>query len=511
MTFESILFDRSEDRRRAEQAIEPDYFTDLNLDQMFAGVISGKDGYDLAPFFRMPLGRRGSVAYRQAVMRDVEKGGVLAALNTFTKDMCTVRECLETTDRLRYERQKHRWFLDAADTYCRAVTGLAAALSGLHLASKGLQSFRHYLQHYIACDAFADLADTVAARKKDLSQVRYLILVRGGDVTVRLYDGEDDYTKQVEKTFAKFRQGTPKNYLVKFPETVEMNHIEAAIIEHVAQLEPGVFARLEAFFHEYRDFEAQEIAGFDREIQFYIAYLEFIEPLKRVGLQFCYPDIAVAGKDIFAHSGFDLALAAKLLKEERDIVCNDFALAGHERIIVVSGPNQGGKTTFARSIGQLHHLAALGLPVPARKARLLLFDQLFTHFEREEELANLRGKLKDDLVRIHDILSRATSQSVVVMNEIFNSTSAEDALFLSNRIIRRIVALDTICVCVTFIDEITQMSDTVVSMVGVVAPHNPAERTFRIERRPADGLAYAISVAEKYRLTYDMLKKRIRS
>lgn len=485
---------------------DQEFLADLRLDQVIEAVAGQRDERDfIAGVLRRRVRDADTLEYRHEVFADLEDRHLFDAVVAFCSKMHQVRKHLRLLAEMRSSHQRGGWFLDAATIYCDAVQSLGASLTSV--ASRALRAFRDYLSGYLDSPEFAELTRDTADRGTDLAQVVYLVRIKGQRVEVSRYDGEPDYSAEIEETFERFRQSAVRDYRVKYRSWPSMNHVGERILDLVARLFGEEFGALADYCDQHASFLDPTIAQFDREIQFYLAYLDYIRPLRSAGLSFCVPGVSAHSKEIFARGTFDLALAAKL--GGGNVVTNDFELHDPERVIVVSGPNQGGKTTFARTFGQLHHLAAVGCPVPGSAARLFLPDEIFTHFEREEDITDLTGKLEDDLLRIQKVLRAATPDSIVIMNEIFTSTTVSDALFLGQKVMTKVVELDLLCVYVTFVDELASFADTVVSMASTVLPGDPARRTYKVVRKPADGLAYALAIARKHRVTYELLRRRV--
>jgi hypothetical protein len=509
--FASLLSPHPPSETPADAESLAPYADDLNLDQIAEAITRNREEPEfLTGLLYRPVRNLDTVHYRQEMFADLADETLFAGMTRFAEQMPEVRRHLTQARDMRYRYQRQGWFLDAAWLYCQSVRRLAADLAEGALSSHALVAFRGFLSEYLASERFTELATETAARKDELARVAYCVRIQGGRVEVSRYTGEADYSAEIEATFERFQQGAVGDYRIAYRGWPGMDHVGAQILERVARLFGEEFQALENYCRHHEGFLDETVRRFERELQFYLAYLDYIAPLRSAGLGFCRPQLTESSKEVFATDTFDLALAAKLVNTRTPVVRNEFHLTGSERIIVVSGPNQGGKTTFARTFGQLHHLASLGCPVPGSSARLFLFDQVFTHFEREEELADFSGKLEDDLLRIGHALKAATDESIVILNEVFTSTTLNDARFLGKKVLDKLIELDALAVYVTFVDELASYGASVVSMVSTIVPGDPTTRTYKVVRDSADGLAYALAIAEKHDVTYEWLRARIR-
>jgi len=460
-------------------------------------------------WYLQPLKDVENVCYRQEIFEDlVNNQKLLESLRDFTEKMEDVRRILRMTKELGYEVNKKGWFLEAGFLYCSTIEKLSIFLRHVEINSSGLVNFRNYLNRYVSSVRYTALKSDCELVRNIIRDVKYVLILQPGQVTVKEYENEEEYANAIEKTFQKFKEEECiEKYRFNLQKATGMNHIEARIVEFLKTIQPKVFQLLDEFFEKHETFLDETLDSISRELTFYTSYLDFVNRLGASGLPFTIPKVSEKDKEELIINTFDPILAAK---SGGHVVQNDVILKPGERIMVITGPNQGGKTTYARLYGLLHYLAGLGLPVPGSEAKLFLPDGIYTHFERQEKVESQKSKLEDDLIRLKTILGKATQNSLLVFNEIFSSTASYDATLLGKELIAKLSNLDCLVAWVTFIDELSNSENgKVVSLVALVSPEDPSIRTFKIERRKAEGKAHAFSIARKYGLTYEEIKRRL--
>lgn len=499
----------------------PDYFRDLNLDAVARRLVRPGDPGPQAGYFAT-LTDAETVALRQAVFRDLDDDPSLTtAIDRFCGTMDAVRALAVLAARAESRWERVGRNLQLCEVYLTAVDDLAGALRDADLRSPVLCALGGYLTDLTGGPGVRRLRSRLDEASRVRGRLRYGIFLKRDTVTVRRTAGDAGYLDDVRNVLRCF---IDEQVVHDAPPPVAslrpLNHVQREILDRVAPLFHDEMALLADVAGEADGLVDDTVIRVDQEFRFYLRYRELLAELSAAGFPCCLPSPAEPGETVGVTAGYDVALAlartddadpAAAAAPADAVVTNDVALTPPERVLVVSGPNQGGKTTFARMVGQLHHLAAIGVPVPGTCARLELPDAIYTHFEREEIPAGGPGKLGDELLRVQAILKRVTAASVVILNETFGSTSLADARGLGRVVLAELTAVGALTVYVTFVDELSRLSPATVSLVSSVDPADPVRRTFRIERRSADGRAYAQVLAEHYGLSADGVRAQVRS
>ena len=168
------------------------------------------------------------------------------------------------------------------------------------------------------------------------------------------------------------------------------------------------------------------------ELAFYIGCLNLHGHFAQKGEPVSFPLPVAPGDRRHSFKGlYDACLALTL---EQRIVGNEVN-ADHKNLVIITGANQGGKSTFLRSLGLSQLMMQCGMFVPAESFCSNLCDGLFTHFKREEDATMSSGKLDEELSRMSDIVDHITSNSMLLFNESFAATNEREGSEISRQII----------------------------------------------------------------------------
>jgi DNA mismatch repair ATPase MutS len=216
------------------------------------------------------------------------------------------------------------------------------------------------------------------------------------------------------------------------------------------------------------------------ELAFYIGCLNLHERLADKGEPTCLPEPIPPGEPRLAVEGlYDVCLTLHL---DARAVGNDVHADG-KRLVMITGANQGGKSTFLRSVGLAQLMLQCGMFAPATRFRADVRDGLFTHYKREEDATMESGKLDEELGRMRAIAEAITPGSIVLCNESFASTNEREGSEIARQVLRALLEAGVKVLFVTHLFDLArgfhrQRLDTALFLRAERRPDGT--RTFRL-------------------------------
>jgi DNA mismatch repair ATPase MutS len=159
-----------------------------------------------------------------------------------------------------------------------------------------------------------------------------------------------------------------------------------------------------------------------RQLLFYSAAIKIVNFSKLIGCNIIYPQFQ--SKVIKAKALYDFGLLVAY-RSDKEIIPNDF-LEENDEFFIISGANQGGKTTFLKSIGIAQLFSQNGLPVFAKEYDCPVYKSIISHFPNDEDEALSHGKLAEEMTRFHDTLPLMKDNALVLLNESFATTTEKE-------------------------------------------------------------------------------------
>jgi DNA mismatch repair ATPase MutS len=419
---------------------------DLELTTLFEAMARG-DAYlrELAErAFLLSLTDPEQIRYRQAVLGDcLEQPAVVRELYALAVDALDSKR-----------KAQHLWFRDSPETLLRKslriLELLADALERLRkLADEQAPEFRS--------DGFIRL---FAMLQRDLDddylrtidhQLRELEFRRGALISAELGRGSRGTNYVLRKPhersfFERITPGGPRGYSFTIPARDEhgmesLSELRGRGINLVANALAQSTDHILSFFSLLR-----------AELGFYIGCLNLYEQLAEKGEPTCFPVPVAANEDAaFAASGlYDACLAFHLGSR---VVGNDVDADG-KHLVMITGANEGGKSTLLRSVGLAQLMMQAGMFVPAESFCATVCSGVFTHFKRGEDAGMTSGKLDEELSRMSEIADSIKPTGLLLCNESFASTNEREGSEIARQVIRAMIDANVKVVFVTHLFDL---------------------------------------------------------
>lgn len=415
------------------------------------------------------------------------------------------------------------------EMYLEIVKLFANAFESCHFSSEGMKNFKTEIDEITQSSEFQSLDRELSKMECNFGHVK--------SVTIGLNLDENLRPKEagiLSVNDTPFRPGTIMDRLLKretwddkcmmsplYPLTKGLHGEELRSMNHSMN-----YALYTIFSKSLRDFEpltqnyycekTSLFLSLLDDIRFLTAGVGFILKMKESGFSMCKPVVSkMEEKKCNLEQVYNPSLAMESV--EKMIVSNSFTFDEKGRFYLVTGPNHGGKSIFAYSVGMAQALFQLGLFVPAKHAYMSPVSGIFTHFPSSDENNYGKGRLESECARLSEIMKKLSDTDMLLMDESFSSTSGLEAGYIASEVLTGIGVIGCGGIFVTHIHDLPQQVEKynsypgnkgkIDNLVALMENKENGTRSYKVCRTTPDGLSYAKDIASRYGLDLEGILK----
>lgn len=518
---------------------EYEYFTlseytsnDLSIDFIIENITSTSSERSILKkiLMKMPI-CQSVIQYRQAIYKDLKNTPEIC------EELCEIFKEMQF-----YSSEKSRnidnkssiWDfisrLKELENYCLSVIKIKKILSGHSFQSEGMKKFSNFIDMIYNDGGFYELSEDIKSLGEDMSSIKSMTLGVNfnsdffpdevGIISMNEYYFHEQGVLERFIGFHKKRNSSDKNLnsfaMVTHPHkgSVSESPLMNNLSNIVERMLPDITHRLKRILKKYTDTSGLSLSRLADEFLFYERFIKLEHHISECGNPCCM--VEFSNDDTLISDFYNIKLAVCRIKGTigHSVVCNDLEFTNEKNIMILTGPNRGGKTIFTQGIGIAFLLFQQGVFVPCSKGKMRICDGIYTHFPADENKTISLGRLGEEAQRLSEICKTATSESLLLFNESFATTSHTESIYIATDILKYLCSLGVRACFNTHIHELAENADklslsdkSVCGAVSVVMGCENGERSYKIFYKKPDSKSYAHDIAYKYGITFEQLCK----
>lgn len=306
------------------------------------------------------------------------------------------------------------------------------------------------------------------------------------------------------------------------------NDLEAPLFRELKEINSEYISHLDRAIRAYFKKSTEDILTFESQMSFYIGAKRIIDAVRARGLDMCRPKyLKMEERKLNAKGVFDLSFYTQMVSSDpmgslKDkITTNDCTMDDNGRFFVLTGANNGGKTTYTRAIGIIQVMAQAGIYVPCSSCEISPVDFIYTHFPKEEEVGLNTSRFTQECKQFKVTVDNATRYSMLLLNESIQSATPTECVFIATELTKIFRCIGVRGVYATHLLELAKNLDKLnaevegdtklVSIVTTVDTTADNKRLYRIVKSAPQEFGYAQTIYKKFGVSFEEVQKRMKN